>query len=533
MVLLSLFGGALGLAQPYLSKYLVDGALLRRDMHALLIASALMFGATVFGSVLTYISGVGYTRLSAGMLFDMRLAVYAHLHALSPRFYAKARLGDLVSRLNGDVAELQRISADTFLTTLTNALFIAGSLTMMLLLSWKLFLFGIALIPISILFFRFYQTRITQLTRELRERSADLGTLFVETLLGMRLVACFNASCFELQRFRQRNDAFISVLMRFQRTSLLGRTLPGTVLTAATIAVFVYGGRQIILGTMTIGTLVAFMAYHARLLSPVQNLLGLSSSITSARVSLARVLELLDTKPEVLDPPNPAPIPVLRHKIVLKDVNVFHDSRRVLEDVSIEIPVGSFSAIVGPSGGGKSTIADLLVRLLDPDSGTVTLDGVDVRDLRLADLRSQIVLIEQNAHLFHTTLFDNIAYARPQSSRAEVEAAAQAAALTDLVNRLPEGLNTVVGERGLTLSAGERQRVALARAFLLSPQVVILDEPSAALDIEREQDLLFSLQRFFQGKTLIVITHKAALSSAAEHVFQLAYGRILESAIPA
>src|SRR3954453_5962572 len=492
MVLLSLLGGALGLAQPYLSKYLVDGALLRRDMHALLIASALMFGATVFGSVLTYISGVGYTRLSAGMLFEMRLAVYAHLHTLSPRFYAKARLGDLVSRLNGDVAELQRISADTFLSTLTNALFIIGSLTMMLLLDWKLFLFGIALIPISVLFFRFYQTRITKLTRELRQRSADLGTLFVETLLGMRLVACFNASGFELERFRQRNDAFISVLMRFQRTSLLGRTLPGTVLTAATIAVFLYGGRQIILGTMTIGTLVAFMAYHARLLSPVQNLLGLSSSITSARVSLARVLELLDTKPEVLDPPKPAPFPVLRHQIMLKDVNVFHDSRRVLEDVSICIPVGSFSAIVGPSGGGKSTIADLLVRLLDPDSGTVTLDGIDVRDLRLADLRSQIVLIEQNPHLFHSTLFDNIAYARPQSSRAEVETAAQAAALTDLVDRLPEGLDTVVGERGLTLSAGERQRVALARAFLLSPQVVILDEPSAALDTEREQDLLFS-----------------------------------------
>jgi ATP-binding cassette subfamily B protein len=284
---------------------------------------------------------------------------------------------------------------------------------------------------------------------------------------------------------------------------------------------------------MTIGTLVAFMAYHARLLSPVQNLLGLSSSLTSARVSLARVLELLDTKPEVVDCPNPATFPVLQHRIVLKDVNVFHESRRVLEDVSTEIPVGSFSAIVGPSGGGKSTVADLLVRLLDPDSGTVTLDGVDARDLRLADLRSQVVLIEQNPHLFHTTLFDNIAYARPQSSREEVQAAANAAALADLVARLPEGLDTIVGERGLTLSAGERQRVGLARAFLLNPQVVILDEPSAALDNEREQDLLISLQRFFKGRTLIVITHKSALSSAADHVIQLAYGRILENAIPA
>jgi ATP-binding cassette subfamily B protein len=299
------------------------------------------------------------------------------------------------------------------------------------------------------------------------------------------------------------------------------------------MAVFLYGGQQIVLGKMTIGTLVAFMAYHARLLSPVQNLLGLSASVTSARVSLARVLELLDTKPEVIERPNPTAFPELKHRIALKDVTVFHESRCVLENVSLEIPVGSFSAIIGPSGGGKSTIGDLLVRLLDPDRGTVTLDGMDARDLCLADLRSQVVLIEQSPHLFHATLSDNIAYARPQSSRAEVQAAADAAALTDFVARLPEGLDTVVGERGLTLSAGERQRVALARAFLLDPQVVILDEPSAALDVELEQDLLLNMQRHFQGKTLIVITHKAALSTAAEHVFYLAYGRIVENAIPA
>src|SRR3954469_3501019 len=251
MIVLSLAGSLLGLLQPYLSRYLVDNALMRRDMHALTVIAILMFVGTVAGFVLSYISGYGYMRLSASMLFDMRFEVYRHLHTLSPRFYAKARLGDLVSRLNGDVAEVQRISADSFLSSLSNVLFIFGSVGMMLWLSWKLFFVGVVLIPISVALFRFYQVRMNNLARELRERSAEIGTLFVETLLGARLVACFNSSDYELERFRVRNSSFITTLMRFQSTCILGRTMPGTLLTAATIAVFLYGGQQIILGKMT------------------------------------------------------------------------------------------------------------------------------------------------------------------------------------------------------------------------------------------------------------------------------------------
>jgi ATP-binding cassette subfamily B protein len=215
-------------------------------------------------------------RVSTAMLLDMRLKVYAHLHALSPRFYARARIGDLVSRLNGDVAEVQRISGDFFLATVTNLLFIAGSLGIMIWLNWRLFVAGVVLLPFSIALFRYFQIRMNAQTRELRERSASIGTLFVETLLGARLVSCFNGSEYELDRFRFRNNEFVSALMRFQSTSMLARTVPGTLITAATIAVFVYGGQQIIAGQMTMGTLVAFMAYHGRLLSPVQSLLGLS-----------------------------------------------------------------------------------------------------------------------------------------------------------------------------------------------------------------------------------------------------------------
>jgi len=529
MIVIGLAGSALGLVQPYLSKYLVDNALLRRDVHALMISAVLMFAATVAGSILSYVSGYGYMRVSASMLLDMRLKVYAHLHALSPRFYARARLGDLVSRLNGDVAEVQRISSDFFLTTLTNALFIAGSLGMMIWLSWKLFFVGIVLIPFSIALFRFFQIRMNLLARELRERSAAIGTLFVETLLGVRLVACFNSSEYESERFRSRNDSFVSTLMRFQSTSMLGRTVPGTLLTAATTAVFVYGGQQIIAGQMTMGTLVAFMAYHSRLLSPVQSLLGLSASLSSAKVSLSRVLELLDAPIEVTEQPDAVAVSAVHRSIEFRDVTLRHDGRAVLDDVSFEIPAGVFSVIVGPSGSGKSTIADLMVRLLDPDAGAVMIDGLDLKRTRLSDLRRTVVLIDQSPYLFHGTLYENIAYAKPFVGRVAVEQAAHAAGLTELLRGLPEGLNTVAGERGLTLSAGERQRVAIARAFLAKPEVLILDEPSAALDPARERELVDNLRWAFAGKTLIAITHKPALASVADHILYIKDGRVAEA----
>jgi ATP-binding cassette subfamily B protein len=456
--------------------------------------------------------------------------VYRRLHSLSPRFYARARLGDLVSRLNGDVAEVQRISADTFLSSLSNVVFVVGSIAMMVWLSGSLFLAGTILLPVSVGVFRGYQKRIIALNYELRDKSASIGTLFVETLMGVRLVACFNASGFELNRFRSANDSYIDTLMRFQSSSLLGRSLPGLILTAATVAVFLVGGAQIMDGRITMGALVAFMAYHARLISPVQNLLGLSAALSSARVSLGRVLELLDAPCDVEEREGALPVEGVKHGFEFHDVILRHDGRTVLDSLSARIPAGSFCSIMGPSGSGKSTMADLMVRLLDPDSGRVTLDGVNLRDLRIADLRRAVVLIDQTPHILHGTLLENIAYARPGVRRAEVERAAVAAGLRDLLDRLPLGLDTVAGERGLTLSAGERQRIALARAFLVDPEVVILDEPSAALDCAGERDLLDRLRHSFAGKTLIVITHKPLLADASDLTIRIENGQTVEAA---
>jgi ATP-binding cassette subfamily B protein len=524
---ISLVATLLGLVQPFISKLLIDVALLHRKWTALWEAAGLMLAAAVFGFALNILSSYQYVRVSAAMLFDMRLALFRHLQTLSPRFYAKWRLGDLVSRLNNDIGEVQRVSADTLLSVLSNFVFLIGAVSVMLWLNVRLFLVSIALLPLCLWTFAHYQRKLTLRTRELRERGADVGSLMIESLIGMRSVVTSNAGEYESRRFGARNNAFVDALLRMQMVSFLSGGLPGAILTVATSLVYLYGGKLIIDGKMSIGTLVAFMAYHARLLSPVQNLMGLSSNLATARVSLQRIFEIFDTLPEVAERPGALPLPRVTDRIILDDVTLRHDREGVLKGVSCEIRAGTFSAILGPSGAGKSTIADLLVRFLDPDSGSITVDGVDLRAFRLEDLRRQIVLVEQTPHLFNASIAENISYSRPESTRAEIEAAGSAAGLDELIERLPQRYDTQTAERGLALSAGERQRIVLARALLRSPDVLILDEPTSSLDPETEQIVVRNLLETLRGRTVIVITHRPALAEIADQVLHLKYGRFV------
>ncbi len=533
IVATGLLATGLALVQPYVSKLLIDVALLRRDWRALCWIAALMFAVTVLGFALNILASYQYVRASAAMLFDMRVAVYRHLQKLSPRFYAKWRLGDLVSRLNSDIGEVQRVSADTLLAALSNIVFLVGSIAMMLWLNWRLFLLSIALVPLCLFTFRHYQRRLTGFARRMRERSADIGSLFVETLIGMRTVVSSNAAEYEVARFSKRNLAFVDTLLGLQVTSFLSGALPGTILTASTALVFLYGGKMIIDGRMTIGTLVAYMAYHLRLLSPVQNMMNLSANLASARASLARIFEILDAPVEVTERPNALVLGPVRQKIVMENVTLRHDREEVLKGISFEIPAGGLCAILGPSGAGKSTIADLLVRFLDPDAGRITIDGQDIRDLRLEDLRREVVLVDQAPHLFNATIAENISYARPDTSKLGVEAAGRRAGLDELISRLPQGYDTPTGERGLALSAGERQRIALARALLRKPSVLLLDEPTSALDPETEALVARHLRQSLRGCTVILITHRPALAEIADQVLYLRDGKICTALEPA
>jgi ATP-binding cassette subfamily B protein len=525
VLLISLVSTGLGLAQPYFSKLMIDNALLKRDMGALIEIAGFLIFVTIAGFALNMLASYRYIALSAAMLFDIRVALLRHLQSLSPRFYGGFRLGDLMSRMNSDVSEVQRATADTLLSVLSNILFLLGSVLLMLWLNWRLFLVGVVLIPACVGIFLHYQRKLVTLTREMRERGADLGSLLVDTVMGMRVVASLGAEQHEIGRFRARNGAFVGAMLKMQLVSFMAGALPGTLLTASTSAVILYGGAQIIDGRMTIGTLVAFMAYHMRLFAPLQALMGLSSGLASARVSLARIFELFDTPAEVVERPHALTIGRVRESIVFEAVTMRYDRQPVLVDVDLAIPAGSVCAILGPSGVGKSTMADLLVRYLDPTGGRILIDGHDLRDVRLEDLRQEIILVDQSPYLFNDSIAANIAFAMPEADAGAIRQAALAAGLGELIRRLPEGLDTRTGERGLALSVGERQRVALARALLRRPSVLILDEPSSALDSETERLIAHGLRQALPDATIIIITHKPAMAEMADSIITLDQGR--------
>jgi ATP-binding cassette subfamily B protein len=533
VVALSGLNTALSLTLPYLSKTLVDTALIGRSLPALYSTVMLFALASAGGFALTAIVGLRYTRVSADVLFDMRLAVYKHLLRLSPRFYARMPLGDILARVNNDVGEIQRVAAESLLAWVGNALFLAGSVAAMLWLDVRLALAGLALVPLAAWVLVRTRSALAAHIKDLRESSAAIGSFLIETLQAARLVVTSNAQARESDRFRSANATFVRRLMAMQLWSYLSGSAPGLVLSAGNVVVFVYGGQRVIAGTLTLGTFIAFMAYYMRLFQPVQALMGLYSSLATVEVSLARVHELLDLAPDVVEAPNPHRMTRVEGAIEFERVAVDFGRGQVLRAVSFAVAPGERVALVGPSGSGKSTIADLLVRLLDPDEGAVRLDGIDLKRISLEDLRRHVVLVDQEPALLHASIEENIRYARPEASSEEVRQAVTAAGADELVARLPDGLQTIVGERGAALSAGERQRVAIARALLTNPHVLVLDEPTAALDPVSERQVLAGYERAMRGRTTVLVTHHLSLASAADRVIVLGERGILEEGQPA
>jgi ATP-binding cassette, subfamily B, bacterial len=529
VLVLSLVGTGLSLTLPYLTRLLIDRALLGRDTGALARIVAAFAALTVASFALNVVSGLRYTRVSADILFDMRLALFRHLQRLSPRFYARMPLGQIASRINSDISEIQRVAAEVALSWVGSVVFLAGAIAILIALDPLLFAVSIAVLPLSLLALVRYRRRLEDSIAVVRDRSAGIGTFLIEALQGMRLVVTHNAQDREAARFRERNDGFVDALMRMRRLTYLSGGVPGLLLSVGSGAVLLVGGWRVIDGRITMGTLVAFIAYQMRLLGPVQSLMGLYASVATARVSLRRVHEILDTPPEVTEMDAATPLPAVRGDVVLDDVTfTFDRGAPVLDRVSLTIPAGERVAIVGASGGGKSTIADLLVRQLDPTAGRILLDGRDLRELRLTDVRRHMVVVEQDPFIFNTSVAENIRYARPDAGAADVDAAARAAGLAELIDRLPQGIDTPVGERGRALSAGERQRLAIARAFLADPAVLVLDEATGSVDPAMEAQVVSGYEAVMRGRTTIVISHRLEPARRADRVVVLDRGRIVE-----
>ncbi len=513
---ISLASTALSLVQPYLSKLLIDEALLRRDTGALARVSALMVVSSLLAFAFNVAAGYWYTRISAKVLFAMRRDLLTHLHSLSPRFFTEWKTGDILSRLNNDISEIQRVVADALLSLLGNLGFLAGSVMILIRMDLRLFGVGVAVLPVAAFVAWYYRRLLVDKIRVLRERAAEIGSFLLNTLLGHRIVTAFDGVSEEIAQFAKRNDSYVAGLLSMQLVSYTGSGLPGMLLAGSTAAVFWVGGNQVIAGTMTVGTLVAFLAYHMRLLSPVQALMGMYTNLVTAQVSLERVQALFDARPEVSTPENPASFEI-RGGIELRDVHFAYGSRRIFHGLNWEVPAGGLGVVLGPSGCGKSTLADLLLRFYDPQLGQILLDGQDLKRVELAALRRHVAVVEQTPWLFPASIAENLRYARPEASEAELREALRAVGLEET---FPD-LEANAGERGLTMSAGQRQRLAIARALLRRPTILVLDEPTAALDEASERIVTQGIRAMLPKATLILITHRRQLASLADRVLEL------------
>jgi len=526
---LSLASTLLSLYIPYLSRLLVDRALLGGDGQALRQILLQFAGLTLGSFALNVVSGLIYTRTSADILFEMRLGLFRQLQRLSPRFYAEMPVGQIAARINGDIGEIQRVAAEIALAWVGNVIFLVGSVVILYRLDHVLFFVSVGVLPAALWALVRYRSRLESAVSRVRDRSADVGSFLIETLLGMKVIVGFNAQDREVTRFRRRNDAFIDALMSMRKLTYLSGGVPGLLLSGGSAAVFFVGGARVIDQTITMGVLVAFIAYQMRLVWPIQALMGLYASLASARVSLRRVSEILDAPVDVVESPDAVDVPGVRGEITLDDVTfAFGRGGPVLDGVSLTIEPGERVAIVGRSGEGKSTIADLIVRQLDPSSGRVLLDGTDLRTMRLADVRRHVLVVDQEPFIFNASISENIRYARPGAPEAVVQSAIEAAGLLSLIERLPQGIETSAGERGRMLSAGERQRVAIARAILTNPAVLVLDEATGALDPLTETQVAAGYAAVMRGRTTIIITHRLELARRADRVIVLGGGRVVE-----
>lgn len=527
--ILSLFGTVLSLLWPIFTKILIDDVLLAKNLPLLWMLSGLMVVVTAMGYVIGALNRYYYTQVTARILFALREHLFSHLQALSLRFHTRTKVGDLLSRLNTDISEVQSILTDAAFAFISNVFVLLATVAFLVWLNWQLFLLSLIVVP-----FQFYgivkiRPLMVDETRKVRELNASLSSFLVESLSAIKFIKLFTVENLQLNKLSALGEKFVGIVTRFEMLAYLGSTVSTATSFIGGALTTLYGGYLVIHGEMTIGALVAFTSYQSRAFSPLQALMDLYLRIERAGVSLDRIFEFLDVGKDHVEQRRQGKSPAeIRGEVEFRQVSFAYDGNRpILQEVSFRVAAGERLTILGPSGIGKSTITDLLVRLYEPHSGVILVDGVDVRTLALEWLRQHVVVLSHEPFLFHTSLAENLWYANPTVSEREVVRAAQVVGLHEFIQSLPQQYKTLVGERGAQLSAGQKQRMALARAVLRVPKVLVLDEALSGLDVESEITMREALTIALPETTTLVITHRLSSLRATDRVVILDGGHVV------
>jgi ATP-binding cassette, subfamily B, bacterial len=545
--LLVIFVAAMQVALPWPMKIIVDdvlqplgksgtettpeflGLASLGPLQLLLLAASALLVLTVMNSAADYLG----TRLLNGVgektMATIRADVFVHLQRLSLSFHDKQRLGDLVTRTTTDVDYVRSLMVSMLSVLLPN-IFILGFITTICVLVDPTFaLIGLAVAPLMFVTVLVYRRRIKSASKEARSRDSDIAAAMSETFASVRVMQTYTSETHHEEAFRFRNDGRMNAGLRVIRLQSMFSPLVDVIATLGTVLVLWIGAQRVLDGTMTLGLLLVFIAYLKAMYAPMKSLAKLTTVISRGQASAERIQEILDTAPAVADQPGAVPAPPLSGEVELRNVSFGYQDRDVLHGISLKAEAGSLVAITGPTGAGKSSVVSLIPRLYDVTTGTVLLDGIDVRELQIPTVRKQISMVLQESILFRGSIYDNIAYGCEGVTREQVLAAAEAAYVDEFVSDLPQGYDTPVAERGVTLSGGQRQRIAIARALVRDSPIVILDEPTSGLDAISEQYVMRGLDRLMTGRTVIVIAHRLSTLKRADRIYVLDHGRIIET----
>jgi subfamily B ATP-binding cassette protein MsbA len=528
-ILALLISTGLGLVFPLVIVRLLDSVTQLKSYGPLNSLAAGLAGLFLLQAVFTFVQSYLLTYIGEHIVYDLRTSLYTHLQRLSLDFYAGRRVGELVSRLSSDVTQMRTMLTTNITTLLSQLLTLIGSVVIVMTLNASLTLFILGLAPLLLLVAYLFGSRIHKASTRVQDQLADSTVVAEEGLQGIRIVKSFGRETHETQRYTAAMDQTFKASLGMAVYNSLFTSVMMFLGFGSIAALIWYGGREVIAGRLTLAMISGFLIYGIAIAASLGGLSGLYAQLRAALGGVQRVFDILDTRPTIQDAPDASVLPASAGQLTFQNVSFsYEDSVPVIRDISLDIQAGEIIALVGPSGAGKSTVLNLIPRFYDPTSGSIQLDGHELRSITQDSLRTQMAIVPQETILFGGTIRENILYGRLDAGEAEMIAAAQAANAHDFIMAFPQQYETMVGERGTKLSGGQRQRIAIARAILKDPRILLLDEATSSLDNESEGLVQEALNRLMQNRTTVIIAHRLSTIKVAHRIAVLESGRIVE-----